>query len=265
PDADTLETQPSGPPQHVIAETRDDTTDPQLDEDVAAALFDDATEFGPSDDEPITDAFSDEAVAPDDADLIGEPAQESPDAEVGAGTAEPERDEAVAPTPVYVPPRRRRVRRSDGLWAAGCLILVLALAAQIAWAQRVALVRAPATQAWALHACASLGCRLPLIRDVAKLELLSRDIRPDPGAAGALMITATVRNDAAFRQPWPVVVVELTDLDNDVVAMRRFRPVEYMPDPVRRTAGIAPGTTAAVAFEVADPGKRAVSFHFGFE
>ncbi|MDE2497570.1 MAG: DUF3426 domain-containing protein, partial [Xanthomonadaceae bacterium] len=57
----------------------------------------------------------------------------------------------------------------------------------------------------------------------------------------------------------------LTDLDNNVVAMRRFRPAEYMPDAARRAAGIAAGTTAAVAFEVADPGKRAVSFHFGFE
>jgi hypothetical protein len=147
----------------------------------------------------------------------------------------------------------------------GCVMLAAALAAQLAWARRVALIRDPATQSWALRVCTSLDCRLPPIRDIAKLELLSRDIRPDPDAAGALTITATLRNDARFRQPWPIVVVELTDLDNNVVAMRRFRPAEYMPDPARRTAGIAPETTAAVAFEVADPGKRAVSFHFGFE
>lgn len=47
--------------------------------------------------------------------------------------------------------------------------------------------------------------------------------------------------------------------------MRRFRPAEYMPDAVRRAAGIAPGATAAVAFEVADPGKRAGGYRFGFE
>jgi hypothetical protein len=145
------------------------------------------------------------------------------------------------------------------------VVLALALAAQIAWASRVALIRDPATQAQALRICARVDCRLPPIRDIAKLELLSRDIRPDPGAAGALAITATFRNDAPYRQPWPVVVVELTDLDNNVVAMRRFRPLEYMPDAAKRAAGITPGATAAVAFEVADPGKRAVSFHFGFD
>ncbi|HWG66585.1 MAG TPA: zinc-ribbon and DUF3426 domain-containing protein [Rhodanobacteraceae bacterium] len=179
------------------------------------------------------------------------------------------RDAAAEPAgvaePVYVPPRRRRIRRSDGLWAAGCAVLALALAAQVAWTRRVALVRDPATQAQALRVCARFDCKLPPIRDTAKLELLSRDIRPDPDAAGALAITATFRNDAPYRQPWPIVVVELTDLDSNVVAMRRFRPAEYMPDAARRAAGIAAGTTAAVAFEVVDPGKRAVSFHFGFE
>jgi len=189
-----------------------------------------------------------------------------------AGTSAERRDEppnsaepASAAEPVYVPPRPRRIRRSDWLWATGCAVLALALAAQVAWASRVALVRDPATQVQAVRVCTRLDCRLPPIRDTAKLELLSRDIRPDPDAAGALAITATFRNDAPYRQPWPIVVVELTDLDNNVVAMRRFRPVEYMPDAARRGAGIAAGTTAAVAFAVADPGKRAVSFHFGFE
>jgi hypothetical protein len=116
-----------------------------------------------------------------------------------------------------------------------------------------------------LRVCARLDCRLPPIRDIPRLELLSRDVRPDPAAAGALAITATFRNNAPFRQPWPIVVVELTDLDNNVVAMRRFRPAEYMPDAARRATGIAARSTAAVAFEVVDPGKRAVSFHFAFD
>lgn len=189
----------------------------------------------------------------------GEPDPDAPlpedNAASPAGTAEP----------VYIPPPPRRIRRSDWLWATGCAVLALALAAQVAWASRVALVRDPATQAQALQVCARFDCRLPPIRDTAKLELLSRDVRPDPDASGSLAITATFRNNAPYRQPWPVVVVELTDLDNNVVAMRRFRPAEYMPDAARRSAGIAAGTTAAVAFEVADPGKRAVSFHFGFD
>jgi hypothetical protein len=200
-----------------------------------------------------------DALPPDFGASPEEAASPAENADEPAGHSQP------AAEPVYVPPRRRRIGRSDWLWATGCVVLALALAAQVAWASRVALVRDPATQAQAMQLCARLDCRLPPIRDTAKLELLSRDVRPDPDAAGALAITATFRNNAPYRQPWPVVVVELTDLDNNVVAMRRFRPAEYMPDPARRSAGIAAGTTAAVAFEVADPGKRAVSFHFGFD
>lgn len=171
---------------------------------------------------------------------------------------------AAEPAPVYVPPRRR-VSRTSLAWVLGCVLLVLLLAAQLAWASRVELFRDPATQPWMARICRTVPCNLPLIKDTAKLALLSRDVRPDPNAAGALTITATVRNDAAFSQPWPVVLVELNDLDNRPVAMRRFRPSEYMTDAARRDAGIAPGATAVVAFEVADPGRRAVAFQFGFE
>lgn len=167
-------------------------------------------------------------------------------------------------THVYVPPRQR-IARAHFAWGAILLLLALTLSAQLAWAARVQLLRDPATHALVARACQSIDCRIPPIADPAQLELLSRDVRPDPATAGALTITATLRNNASFRQAWPIVTVTLTDLDNHPVAMRRFRSYEYMTDPARRAAGIAPGATVAVAFEVADPGKNAVAFQFSFE
>lgn len=216
-----------------------------------------------------------------DGDVFGAESEDAPvpAAAPGAGSVaeSPEPIAAVEPTPVdapeaasapahvYIPPNRRRASATGVALGIGCVVLALALAVQLAWAGRIELVRNPATRSWAERVCRSIPCRLPPIKDTAQLELLSRDVRPDPNAVGALTITATMRNDAAFRQPWPVVVVELTDFDNHPVAMRRFRPAEYMPDPARRAAGIAPGATAALAFEVADPGKDAGGFRFGFE
>lgn len=192
-------------------------------------------------------------------------AEATTEPESGAGPATAATEPANPPTPVYVRPHRHRISGTGLAWAAGCLVLALALAVQLAWANRVDLIRNPATRGWTESLCRSLPCLLPPIKDVARLELVSRDVRPDPNASGALTITATVRNDASFRQPWPVVTVELTDVDNHVVAMRRFRPADYMPNPARRDAGIAPGATAALAFEVADPGKNASGFRFSFE
>lgn len=182
-----------------------------------------------------------------------------------AATGDTTSETAEAQTPIYIRPRQRRFNRAGVLWALGCLALIVILAAQLAWAKRVALLQNPQTRTWATRVCDTIDCHLPPIRDVAKLELLSRDIRPDPRTTGALVITATLRNNANFRQPWPIVTVELSDLDGKPVAMRRFRPAEYMPDAARRAAGMAAGATAAVAFEVADPGKNAVNFQFSFE
>lgn len=221
-----------------------------------------------------------DAIDADTADGIDSATAEStPDAATEIPTAEPEvpvatetapddgTEPAIEPVPahVYVRPRGRRIPRASVAWAGGCGVLALALATQLVWAHRVDLFRDPSTRPWMARVCASIPCGLPPIKDLSRLELLSRDVRPDPGVAGALMITATVRNNATFRQPWPVVVVELTDLDNRPVAMRRFRPAEYMPDAAREASGIAPGATAVLAFEVADPGKSAVAFQFGFQ
>ncbi len=166
---------------------------------------------------------------------------------------------------MYVRPRRPRRERAGLAWALGCAALAVLLAMQIAWAERTALYLHPATHGWMQRLCQTLPCRLPPIHAPARLALVSRDVRPDPQRPGALSITATLRNDAGFREAWPVVTVVLTDIDNQPVAMRRFRPREYMPDPARRAAGIPPGATVAVAFEVADPGKQARGFQFTFE
>lgn len=238
----------------------DDDTEPAADGAVPEAAA--ATDAGESPQLSL-------AVTGESGDTAADASEGSPDAAaVAPGDRQPADDSPVdlhGPVHVYVRPRAHWYAHAGLWWALGCLLLALILAAQLAWTERAALFRNPQTRPWVAQVCSNLPCHLPLIRDVGKLELVSRDIRPDPATTGALVITATLRNDAAFRQPWPLVVVELSDIDGNPVAMRRFRPAEYMPDPARREAGIPPGATVAVAFEVADPGKRAVNFQFGFE
>ena len=114
-------------------------------------------------------------------------------------------------------------------------------------------------------ACAGLGCRLPLVQDTAKLNLLARDVQAHPSVPGALLITASLRNDAEFAQPYPVVSITLSDANGKRLAMRRLRPVEYLGDARALQQGLAPGATAALMLEVEDPEGKAVAFEFGFE
>lgn len=178
----------------------------------------------------------------------------------------PPQPEAHSGLPAFAarPLRRRKPRRSAP-WFAACALLLLALAAQAAWSERDRWLDAPGVRAWLDPACARLGCRLPLQRDATLLVLSSRDIRPHPSVPGALIISATLRNDAPFAQPYPTLKITLSNLDEQRVAMRRFRADEYIADAGERAAGLGPGASSALAFEVVDPGQDAIAFEFDFE
>jgi len=103
------------------------------------------------------------------------------------------------------------------------------------------------------------------VRNVGKLRLLARDVQTHPTVPGALLISATLRNDATFTQPWPVVTIRLTDGNGKTIAMRRLNPYEYLDDTDALRRGLAPGASTALIFEVEDPGHQAVGFDMAFE
>ncbi|MFZ1391729.1 MAG: zinc-ribbon and DUF3426 domain-containing protein [Dokdonella sp.] len=173
-------------------------------------------------------------------------------------------DRAAGP-PQFTRARRRAHTRGNGRWIAGSLFLLLLLGGEIAWAERALWINDSALRPWLERACSTLPCQLPLRRDDSLLQLASRDIRPHPSVPGALIISATLQNAADFAQAFPTVEITLSDLDEQRIAMRRFRPAEYVSDPRVLALGLAAQATAPLVFEVADPGKNAVAFEFNFE
>ncbi|MGH8173808.1 MAG: zinc-ribbon and DUF3426 domain-containing protein [Rhodanobacteraceae bacterium] len=168
-------------------------------------------------------------------------------------------------TPTFTRKRRRARTQRNGRWIAGSIVLMLTLGAQVAWAERHRWIDDSRVRAWLEPACARLHCALPPRHDASALELISRDIRPHPSVSGALIISATLRNDADFAQAFPVVEITLSDLDETRIAMRRFQPHDYVNDARAIAGGLAPGATTALVFEVADPGRNAVAFEFKFD
>jgi predicted Zn finger-like uncharacterized protein len=166
--------------------------------------------------------------------------------------------------PAFARTRHVAPIRRNWPWAAGAFVLLLTLGAQIGYAERSVILDDRTARPLLERICDSLGCRLPLRHDPSTLELLSREIRPHPSVPSALIISATLRNDAKFAQAFPAVEITLSDLDENRIAMRRFAPQEYLGDTRAVATGLAPGGTAALVFEVADPGKNAVAFEFKF-
>lgn len=153
--------------------------------------------------------------------------------------------------------------RRSGAWWLGSLALALLLSAQIVLAQRTELARDPAWRPWLLRACATLGCALPAWSDPGTLRLTARDVRPHPSVPGALVISASFRNDAPWPQAWPVLQISLSDLEGHALATRRFEADEYL-GAAPRDDTLASGQSASATLEVEDPGKQAVAFAFDF-
>ncbi len=141
--------------------------------------------------------------------------------------------------------------------------LTLALLLQIAVADRARLAADAQWRPRVEGICNWVGCTVPAWHEPAAFHVIAREIRPHPSVPGALLVTASFRNDAKFAQRWPQLQLSLANLDGDSLGLRRFTPREYLGgEPA--SALIAPGQSASITLEILDPGKRAVAFGFDF-
>ena len=165
--------------------------------------------------------------------------------------------------PSFARQRVRLPRPAQLRWwlvSAGLLLIMLTL---VPIADRARLATDPDWRPKLVSMCVMLRCSLPPWRELPAFEVTTRDVRPHPSVAKALLITASFRNDARFAQGWPVLELRMSDLNGRDVGLRRFRPKEYLGGaPAAPT--IEPGQTANATLEVVDPGRDAVAFAFDF-
>ncbi|WEN15179.1 zinc-ribbon and DUF3426 domain-containing protein [Rhodanobacter sp. AS-Z3] len=161
--------------------------------------------------------------------------------------------------------QRRSSNDKSWPWMVACGVLTLLLAGQLGWAKRVDLIRDPLVGSWLRSTCATLGCRLPLVAAPKRLRLIASNVQAHPSVPNALMISASVSNDAAFAQPYPVLTITLSNAQGQRIAMRRLQPEEYLDDTAILRAGLPSGSSAVLLLEVEDPGKNAVAFEISFE
>jgi len=148
-------------------------------------------------------------------------------------------------------------------WGFASLLLIMALAGQLAWFNRATLALDPRWRPWLQGVCDVADCQLPPQRDPHAIEMVDRNVQTHPQYQGALLITATLVNQAPFAQPYPQVELSMTDLDQKRVAARRFLPSEYL-DNGHPQGLIPPGASVRLKLEIADPGQEAVGFEFEF-
>ncbi len=133
-------------------------------------------------------------------------------------------------------------------WTIGCLLGLLVLSAQAAWffPGEIAL-RMPVLRPLLVQYCAWTGCRidLPQLPDLLFIEASDLQLL-DPAQPNEVLLTATVRNRAAFEQALPLLELTLTDAANRTAARKVFAPAEYVGNSVARDRGIGPGQEISI-------------------
>ncbi len=213
------------------------------------------------------DAVSPVAV-PDIGDLAVVPDAESESipgiAAVPPAGRAPSADPPAALWEDLAAPRPRPRPLATAAWSVGILLLLAALAGQFVYFQSANLAYYPALHPWLERFCGLTGCRVPLPRDLADLDLLDRRVYDDPSAPHALVISLILQNNAAFRQAYPYLQVRFFNLAGRVIALRRFAPREYLPQGPDPAAGFQAHGSVPVTLQIVDPGKDAVSYDFEF-
>lgn len=175
-------------------------------------------------------------------------------------------DEPVPrPLPVHTGDwSRRDLTLRDVFNGVAIIFLAVVLAAQGVFFYRADLAREQSWRPYLVEFCKYLQCSLPQQVDLSQIELVNRDVRQHPSVEEALLVNATLSNQADFTQPYPVLEVSFSDPGGNPVALGRFRPREYVDDASAIKSGMRPGKPVSIMLEIQDPGESAVSYQFGF-
>lgn len=151
---------------------------------------------------------------------------------------------AVAPAPA---PRKRTL-----LWAGGAFLMLCVLGVQMVYWYRSELAASlPETRPLLGAACKYLQCSVDLPQRPRQLIIEASDMQAaDPANPGLVILTATLRNQAAVTLGFPALDVVLTNTREHTVARRIFLPAEYLSERNDWRAGMAPSAEVTIRLHI---------------
>jgi len=165
--------------------------------------------------EPVTPA----SVPAQEAARVPEPVRESRDD--GPAPQQLSFDEALYPE---APPRGARA------WAAGAVLLALALAAQAVYVYRGQLAaQYPMLKPYLVQLCEPLRCVVAPPQGPKLIAIEASDLQAlDTARPSRIQLTATLRNHAGHDLGFPALDLVLTNTKEHTLARRIFAPREYL-------------------------------------
>ena len=217
----------------------------QLEQSGASEVID----IGSGDDDVPEELADLDGLTPTERTLLRHPASRNEQPEPPPDVLEP--DQYIAPD-----------RPSRLPLAAACIAMTFLLGFQIIHHYRQTLVRHP-TFGPALKSFYSLlGKNLEPRWEVQAYSIKQWGIVSDPQEPGVLRVRASIVNNAAFAQPYPLLKLTLEDRFGTHLGARAFKPVEYLPAATSANRLLDGGAAANVDLAIVDPGEAAVGFQF---
>ncbi len=102
-----------------------------------------------------------------------------------------------------------------------------------------------------------------LERNPEQVQMIKRNIISHPNDSGVLLISASIENKSKQAQPYPYIEVTLLDNKENIIALRRFKPREYLQQYVENEVFV-PEKEVVLQLKIADPGEKATRFNFKF-
>ncbi|MCG8324519.1 MAG: zinc-ribbon and DUF3426 domain-containing protein [Thiotrichales bacterium] len=155
--------------------------------------------------------------------------------------------------------------RSRLVWGLGCIGLMLLLVGQAGWFFRDRVLQQyPQLTPHVRQLCERLDCRVTRYQAIDGIRLVNRDVREHPRYANSLLVNATMINETAQHQPWPLIRLSLFDTQGQIIAWRQFRSQEYLDESIEQAAAMASNVPVHFVLEVTGSTEGAVSFEFDF-
>ncbi|MHA7880923.1 MAG: DUF3426 domain-containing protein [Saccharospirillum sp.] len=153
-----------------------------------------------------------------------------------------------------------RLVRWRWLGAVLALLLLLTLGGQFAWLQKDTYAKMDQWRGLYETACSVLGCRLPAQVDIDQVRTSNVLVRDHRSVDGVKLLDAILTNRAAFRQPFPTLIIQYTDVNGELVADQAFTPDQYLRGEMTGSQLMPINTRIYVSIPIRDPGQRAVNY-----
>lgn len=89
-------------------------------------------------------------------------------------------------------------------------------------------------------------------------------VRSHPKAQNALVVDAMMTNLASFQQPFPLLELQFTDIDGQIIAGRRFSPSDYLAGELTGRSMMPAKQPIHISLDIIDPGSAAVNYQLRF-